>query len=113
MDHSTEPLKAIAILVSPTGDAFFAAYGPMTKDHRKATVFASREVAEKVEQTYFGRHTNSFWECERQSAAIALKKYAGWTSKVIQLTADQWVEDLRGIRHLADGFEGLLHEHAS
>jgi hypothetical protein len=75
-------MHIIGILVSPTGEEWYDAYGPMTKDRSKATVFASADVAHKAAANRYGRGGIAFWECEREHEHRALKEYKGWTNRV-------------------------------
>ena len=74
--------QAIGILVSPEGAEWFDAYGPMTKDREKATLFASATVAHKAAMNRFGRGGIAFWNCEREHEQRAATKYAGWSNRV-------------------------------
>lgn len=73
---------AIAILISPTGEEFFDAYGPMTKDRGKATEFVSPEVARGAALNRFGRGGGAFWRSEREHDEKARQEYRDWTFRV-------------------------------
>jgi hypothetical protein len=91
--------KALAILISPTGEEFFHAYGPMTKRRDKATRFINGSVAIKGALSYLGRGNNAFWESERRSENAARERYKGWSYRVEEVGAD---DDDRSLwRHLA------------
>ncbi len=73
--------KHITILISPTGEEFYEAYGPMTKDRSKATEFSTNPETTKAPWR-FGRHGRSFWECERTSELKAREEYKNWTYRI-------------------------------
>ena len=75
-------MGAIAILISPTGERFFNAYGPMTKDRKKATVFINKSVALNSTMNRYGRGETGFWNSERAHFIAAKKQYAGWTAEI-------------------------------
>ena len=75
-------MKHIAILISPKGERFFAAYGPMVKTRDKALAFASKEVAEGAARNHFGRSNLAFWPSEIVALNSALQKYKDWTFQV-------------------------------
>ena len=75
-------MKAIAILIDPHGEEWFEAYGPMTKDRSKATLFISPEIAAKAADNRFGRGGNAFWECERKHEKLAQEEYRVWKHRV-------------------------------
>lgn len=75
-------MKAIGILIDPQGDEWFDAYGPLTKDRSKATVFVSPEIANKAAQNRMGRLKIGFWNCEREHERLAEIKYRQWTNRV-------------------------------
>lgn len=93
-------MKAIAILTSPTGDRFFEAYGPMSKNTSMATVFNSKEIAERAAGTRFGRTCDAVWNSERDQQAYALKNYNGWTVTVLELSEGESYENRDGIARL-------------
>lgn len=74
-------MKAIGILIDPHGEEWFDAYGPMTKDRSKATVFASAAVASRAAEVRFGRAGLAFWNSEREAEAHARKQYSRWTHR--------------------------------
>ena len=75
-------MKSIAILISPTGEEFYEAYGPMTKDRSKASNFLNADVATRAVNNRFGRGEPGFWESERKAVAISLKTYQNWTFRI-------------------------------
>jgi hypothetical protein len=79
-------MKAIGILISPAGEEFFDAYGPMTKDRAKATRFASAAVARRAAAVRFGRAFTAFWGSEREHEERARKEFTGWTNRVEEVT---------------------------
>jgi hypothetical protein len=79
-------MKAIGILISPTGEEFYDAYGSMTKDRDKATEFVSHEIAAEAARSRFGRTGMAFWESERQAERNIKKKYAEWTFRTEDAT---------------------------
>lgn len=74
-------MKAIGILIDPSGEEWFDAYGPMTKDRSKATMFASAEVAGRAAEARFGRAGLAFWNSERKAEDLAYKRYRGWAHR--------------------------------
>jgi hypothetical protein len=68
----------ITILTSPTGEEWYEAYGPMTKDMGKATVFFTNKLTTRPPER-FGRNGTAFWESERRSENAAFKEYKNWT----------------------------------
>ncbi len=78
-------MQAIGILISPDGEEWFDAYGPMTKDREAATVFISPAVAHVAAMDRFGRSGRAFWGCEREHERSACKKYTGWTNRVKEI----------------------------
>jgi len=73
--------KAIGILISPSGEEWFDAYGPMTKDKSQATLFVSPEIANRSAMNRFGRGRIGFWDCETSYEASARKQYKGWSNR--------------------------------
>jgi hypothetical protein len=76
-------MKHIAILISPKGEQFYAAYGPMVNKREKALEFKNKAVAEGAARNYFGISNLAFWPSEIIAQNNALKKYVGWTFKTI------------------------------
>lgn len=76
-------MKHIAILISPQGEQFYAAYGPMTNKREKAITFKNKAVAEGAARNTFGRSNLAFWPSELIAQNNALKKYADWTFKTM------------------------------
>lgn len=70
--------RHITILISPTGEEFYEAYGPMTKDRSKATLFHTNALTLR-EPSRFGNTYPGFWASEIESAAAARREYRGWT----------------------------------
>jgi len=70
--------RHITILISPTGEEWYSAYGHMTKDREKATLYFTNEKTLREPQC-FGNTEPGFWNSEREAAAKARKKYRGWT----------------------------------
>lgn len=75
-------MRAIAILISPTGEEFFDAYGPMTKDREQATRFINADVAARAANRRYGRTREAFWNSERISEQNARDEYQRWTYRV-------------------------------
>ena len=71
--------KHITILVSPTGEEFFDAYGPMTKDRAEATEYHTNNLTLARPSRLGGGPHRPFWDCEIEAEKRKLKKYAGWT----------------------------------
>jgi hypothetical protein len=70
--------RHITILISPTGEEFYDAYGPMTKDRDKATLFHTNALTLR-EPWRFGNTQQPFWDGEIEAAAAARREYRGWT----------------------------------
>lgn len=75
-------MKPICVLITPTGEEYFDAYGPMTKDRNKATRFASSFAAINAAMARLGIWNTAFWESEREHERRAAKEYAGWKYRV-------------------------------
>ena len=86
-------MKAITILVSPSGECFFEAYGPMSKTPCLASVFVSEEIAAGAAERRFGRAGKAFWTSERTAEDAARKQYRDWTYEVVPLPDTAWFED--------------------
>ena len=86
-------MKHHAILISPTGEEFFSAYGPMTKDKAKASPYVSAEIAQKAALNTFG-NGEVFWNSEREAAAKARREYRGWTHRVAPVESAELAEAL-------------------
>ena len=80
MKTDTRP-RHITILISPTGEEVYEAYGPMTKDREKATLFFTNEKT-LGEPPRFGNNTGAFWNSEISAAAKARREYRGWTFRI-------------------------------
>jgi len=80
--------KHLCILISPEGDEFYAAYGPMTKLRDRATRYESAAVARGTADHYFGRHDKAFWNSERTSRDRLAIEYRGWTSRTEEVADD-------------------------
>jgi hypothetical protein len=78
--------RHITILVSPSGEEWFEAYGPMTKERDKATVFFTNERTTRP-PSRLGRNGDAFWECEKRAETAALKEYKDWTYRFEEVTA--------------------------
>jgi uncharacterized protein YjaZ len=78
-------MKAIVVLISPMGEEWFDAYGPMTKSRIKATKFVSEEIAEKAVLNRYGRDNMAFWGSERQSESKARQTYKEWTYRILEV----------------------------
>ena len=76
-------MKHIAILLSPKGEQFYAAYGPMVNKRENALEFKNKAAAEGAAYNYFGRSNLAFWPSELIAQNNALKKYANWTFKIM------------------------------
>lgn len=70
--------RHITILISPDGEEFYDAYGPMTKDRSKALEFFTNMQTLRS-PSRFGRNGDAFWESERQSEKQAYEEYKNWT----------------------------------
>lgn len=70
--------RHITILISPTGEEFFDAYGPMTKDRNAATLFFTNPQTMREPSRYGNTHPG-FWGSERASADRARREFKGWT----------------------------------
>lgn len=86
--ESTTPARPqhITIITSPTGEEWYEAYGPLTKDRSKATEFFTNDLTLRTPQR-FGRNGTAFWESEKKAEAMARKEYAGWTHRHEPITA--------------------------
>ncbi len=71
----------IAIHISPDGEEWYSAYGPLTKDRDKAMRYVSATVANLAVQNRIGNGA-AFWPSEIHSASLARKEYAGWTFRI-------------------------------
>lgn len=80
--------RHLAILVSPSGDEFYEAYGPMTTLRDRATRYGSAAVAVGSANHRYGRHQDAFWNSERASRDAALKEYQGWTVRTEEVEDD-------------------------
>lgn len=80
--------KHLSILVSPAGEEFYGAYGPMTKLRDRATRYETAAVAQGSADHYFGRHDKAFWNSERASRDRAAAEYRGWTSRTEEVADD-------------------------
>lgn len=69
--------KHITILISPTGEEFYEAYGPMTKDRSKAIEFFTNSQTLRP-PSRFGRNGDAFWESEKRSEKQSLAEYKNW-----------------------------------
>ena len=76
-------MTAKAKLISPTGEVFWDAYGPMVKEQAKATHFNSLEIATKAANNRFGRSGIAFWESEKRHERLAHAEYRDWTFVVV------------------------------
>jgi hypothetical protein len=92
-------MKALGILISPDGEEFYDAYGPMTKRRDKATRFLNGSIAVKAVLSRYGRGNHAFWESERRSEANAREEYRHWTYRIEEVGADD--DDRSMWRHLA------------
>jgi len=73
----------VARLTSPDGAVCYVAYTGLCAAPADGVQFASSVVAHKAGQAYIGFDPNAFWESERNSAAIARKKYRGWRAESV------------------------------
>lgn len=80
--------KHLCILISPSGEEFYAAYGPMTKLRDRATRYETAAVAQGWADHYFGRHDKAFWNSERESRDRLAREYRGWTSRIEEVSDD-------------------------
>jgi len=69
--------RHITILISPTGEEFYEAYGPMTKDRSEATLFHTNERT--IGAPWRFGNQEPFWASEIEAAAAARREYRGWT----------------------------------
>jgi len=72
----------LAKLISPSGQEFWEAYGPMVRERDRATRFLSQKAAGNAALNRFGRSGIAFWESERRHEQLALKQYRDWSYKV-------------------------------
>ena len=93
-------MKALTILVSPSGESFFEAYGPMSKSPCLASVFVSPEIAAGAAERRFGRAGKAFWNSERTHEEWARKEYRDWTYEVIPLPDTAWFDNRDGLTRL-------------
>lgn len=70
--------KHVTVLISPQGEEFYEAYGPMTKDRSQALQFFTNPQTLRA-PSRFGRNGEAFWDSERRAEKIAQKEYDGWT----------------------------------
>jgi hypothetical protein len=77
--------KAIAILISPTGERFYEAYGPMVTNKKNAMKFKNKTIALGAAMNRFGRGEQGFWESERKHFKAAYEEYKGWTIEVREI----------------------------
>jgi hypothetical protein len=80
--------KHLGILVSPSGDEFYEAYGTMTTLRDRATRYGSAAVAIGSANHRYGRHQDAFWNSERASRDAALREYHGWTVRTEEVADD-------------------------
>lgn len=80
--------RHIGILISPDGEEFYDAYGPMTKMRDRATRFADAGVAARAARHRFGRHDDAFWNAERASRDRAAIEHRDWTSRTEEVSDD-------------------------
>jgi len=80
--------KHLGILISPKGEEFYDAYGPMTKLRDRATRFDDAVVATKAADNRYGRHSDAFWNSERESRDRRNVEYRGWTSRTEEVSDD-------------------------
>lgn len=78
----------LAILISPEGEEFYSAYGPMTKLRDRATRYAHGHVATTAIARCFGRHDDAFWNSERESRDLLRERYRGWTGRTEEISDD-------------------------
>lgn len=76
--------KHITILISPDGEEFYDAYGPMTKDRSKALEYHSNDKTLGC-PSRFGRNRTAFWESEKRAEASSLKEYKNWSYKHVPI----------------------------
>jgi hypothetical protein len=75
-------VKALVILIEPSGDEWFVAWGPNTKDRAEAMRFLNASVGVKVAcERIFGSR-DAFWESERQHAANTRIEHKGWSYRI-------------------------------
>ena len=79
---TTTEKRYIAILINPKGEECFLAYGPTSKNRWDAVRFVSSMVANRAAMNHFGRGEQGFWDCEREAARNAERKYRGWTNRI-------------------------------
>jgi hypothetical protein len=77
-------MKHIKILISPSGEEWYDAYGPVTKDRAEAIEYYTNP-ATLAEPSRFGSG-QAYWPCEIEAAAIARNEYRGWTFRNEPLT---------------------------
>lgn len=69
--------KHITIVTSPSGEEWYEAYGPLTKDRGEATEYFTNPQTLRAPER-FGRNGTAFWQSEIRAESAALKEYAGW-----------------------------------
>ena len=104
--------RHITILISPAKEEFYEAYGPMTKDREKATLFFTNDLTLREPQR-FGNSGTEFWGSERDAAAKARREYRGWTFRHEPQTPPDIAERLEYLRGEIDAERisyGEIHE---
>ena len=79
-------MKAVVKYISPRGEIFWDAYGPMVKDQSKAEPFINEIVARNAALNRLGRGDEGFWNSERTHFQNAKKQYQGWKFEVIPVS---------------------------
>jgi hypothetical protein len=75
-------MRALAILIEPSGEEHFIAYGPTTKDRAQATRFLNPSVAVKAACNIIYGDRDAFWNSERQHAENTRREHRGWSYRV-------------------------------
>lgn len=99
----------LAVLISPEGEEFYSAYGPMTKLRDRATRYAHAHVATGAIARQFGRHDDAFWNSERESRDLLRERYRHWTSRTEEVADDDLKREGHFVRDAPkDGDEGSV-----
>jgi hypothetical protein len=77
--------RHITILVSPTGEEFYDAYGPMTKERSEALEFFTNKQTTRP-PSRFGRNGDAFWESEKHAEKQAYDEYKNWTYRHVDIS---------------------------
>lgn len=76
-------MRTHTVLIAPDGSETLLGYDGHTVSRKHATAYVSPEIATGAAIAHFGHSGREFWDCERDAARIARKKYQGWTYRTI------------------------------